>query len=362
MIEIDVDFARGDFRLKTTFQSSARLTALFGRSGAGKSTVIALIAGLARPDRGRIVVAGRTLVDTQAGVFVPSAKRRIGLVFQDANLFPHMTVRQNLAFGRLFTPRRERRIPFDPVVETLGIGALLDRRPVSLSGGERQRVAIGRALLASPRLLLMDEPLASLDRPRKLEILPLIEQLRDEFAIPIVYVSHAVEEVARIAGTVVVMEMGGISAVGPPDTVLYNADGVDRLQLASIISAMVEGFDARYGLTRLAHPAGTLYLPGRVGRTGEVIHVAIRASDVTLAADPPTRMTVQTVLKGTILRLRDADGALAKVDITIDGGGRLVAFATRMGLDALGRGVGQPVYALIKAVALDERAGGDLNA
>ena len=219
-IRVDAALTLGGFDLDIAFENDAGITALFGRSGSGKSTTINLIAGLARPDRGRIVLDGRTLVDTETGVYVPKYRRRVGLVFQDSQLFPHLNVRQNLLFGRWFAPSAERTIAFEPVVETLGIGPLLARKPARLSGGEKQRVALGRALLASPKILLMDEPLASLDQERKLEILPLIERLRDEFRIPIVYVSHSVEEVGRLASRVVVLEAGRVVAVGGVEEVL----------------------------------------------------------------------------------------------------------------------------------------------
>ena len=233
MIAVDVALQLGTFSLAAAFSNDAGITGLFGRSGSGKSTVINLIAGLARPDRGRILLDGRVLVDTEAGVWAPKHRRRIGLVFQDAQLFPHLSVRQNLLFGRWFAPRGKPRIGLDAVVETLGIGHLLKRRPELLSGGEKQRVALGRGLLASPRLLLMDGPLASLDIARKAEILPLIERLRDEFGIPIVYVSHAVEEVARLANKVMVLNAGRVVAVGSPSEVLGllpGAVGTDRLR------------------------------------------------------------------------------------------------------------------------------------
>jgi molybdate transport system ATP-binding protein len=363
MIEVDVDHRQGDFRLEAAFRSEARLTALFGRSGSGKSTLVSLIAGLKRPTRGRIAVDGTVLVDTAKDIFVPSRRRRVGLVFQDALLFPHLSVRHNLAFGRWFAPRAERRIAMDDVVATLGIGHLLDRRPLMLSGGERQRVAIGRALIASPRILLLDEPLASLDRARKLEILPLIERLRDHFGVPIVHVSHAVEEVARLAGEVVLLEAGRVAAVGPPEDVLGRATGgpdadADRFALASVLTARVAGYDEAYALTRLDHPAGPLYLAGRLGRRAAedgTVRVLIRATDVTLAAEAPARTTVRTVLAGRIAAIRPSGEALAIVDVALDGGGRLTAVVTRMGLDALGRAVGEPVHALVKAVAVDER-------
>jgi molybdate transport system ATP-binding protein len=219
-LEIALRHRLGAFSLDLAFSSEAGVIALFGPSGSGKTSVVNAIAGLLRPDSGRVVVEGTTLVDTKAGLFVPPHKRRVGLVFQDARLFPHLTVRQNLVFGRWFTPRAERTGDLDHVVSLLGIGHLLKRRPAGLSGGERQRVAIGRALLASPRLLVLDEPLASLDEARKQEILPYLERLRDEAGVPIVYVSHSREEVARLAGEVVLLEEGRIVGRGTPGEVL----------------------------------------------------------------------------------------------------------------------------------------------
>ena len=197
MISVAVKLERHDFSLDVAFAGGAGVTGLFGPSGCGKTTVIRLVAGLECPDEGRIVLGDRVLTDTATRTRVPPHRRRIGLVFQDAQLFPHFDVATNLAYGRHFTARPLRRIETAAVVEVLGIGHLMKRRPATLSGGEKQRVAIGRALLTSPDLLLMDEPLAALDDQRKLEILPFVERLRDEFAIPILYVSHSVEAVAR---------------------------------------------------------------------------------------------------------------------------------------------------------------------
>jgi molybdate transport system ATP-binding protein len=209
-LEIAVRHRQGAFSLDAEVASDAPVMALFGPSGAGKTTLLNAIAGLVSPDRARIVVDGRILTDTAHKVAVPVHRRRIGYVFQDARLFPHLTVSQNLRYGRWFTPSAERYAGFDEIVDLLGIRPLLARKPQNLSGGEKQRVAIGRALLASPRLLLLDEPLASLDEARKAETLPYIEGLRDELSIPIVYVSHSVDEVRRLAGEVVRLEQGRV--------------------------------------------------------------------------------------------------------------------------------------------------------
>jgi len=205
---------QGDFTLDVAFEGGSGLTALFGPSGAGKTTVLNLIAGVQRPETGRIVVADRTLLDTDAGIYIPAHRRRVGVVFQDAQLFPHLTVDQNIRFGRWFTPPEEGALPNGLVVDVLGVADLLERRPAKLSGGEKQRVALARALLSSPQILLMDEPLSGLDDARRSEIMALIERVRDEFAIPIVYVTHTRDEVRRLASRVVQMEAGRVVAVG----------------------------------------------------------------------------------------------------------------------------------------------------
>lgn len=357
MIDLDVDHEQGGFRLRAAFRSDAGITALFGPSGSGKSTLIGVIAGLVRPRRGRVAIGGTVLVDTAAGIVVPPHRRRIGLVFQDALLFPHLSVRRNLGYGRFFARRAERRIDAEAVIGTLGIGHLLDRRPATLSGGERQRVALARALLAEPRILLMDEPLAALDADRKAEVLPLIERLRDEFGIPIVYVSHAVEEVARLAGTVVMLDHGSVVAVGPPDTVLRPSQGLDgnRFRLASVLTGRLGRADPDYQLTPVLLPSGTIWLSGVIGPEGREVRVVVRGTDVALATAAPRGVTIRTSLQGTITRVTAADGPLATVDVALDGGGGLTAVATRKGLDELGLDRGDRVYALIKTVALDER-------
>lgn len=358
MIRVDVALKLGAFALEVAFENELGITALFGRSGSGKSMTINLIAGLARPDRGRIVLDDRVLVDTKTGIFVPKHRRRVGLVFQDAQLFPHLSVKQNLLFGRWFAPKEEPAIAFDAVMDTLGIGHLLGRRPARLSGGEKQRVAIGRALLSSPKILLMDEPLASLDNERKLEILPLIESLRDEFRIPIVYVSHAVEEVARLAARVVVLENGRVSAIGTVEDVLgpgLRYPGESRFEQSSVISGRLSRVDEAYGMTEISHPAGTIWLAGRAGPIGREARVVIKATDVTLSTAPPRNLSVRTTLVGTVASIKTDDGPLAAVVIRLEGHGQLVALATRKAIDELGLRHGDQVFALVKTVALDER-------
>lgn len=358
MISFDCQLKRSGFTFDVAFETNNGITALFGVSGAGKSTAIRLMAGLERPDRGRIAANGSVLLDTNRKVCVASHKRRIGLVFQDAHLFPHLSVKSNLGYGRWFTPKSERRIAFDPVVDVLGIGHLLERRPDTLSGGERQRVAIGRALLTSPRLLLMDEPLAALDVSRKLEILPFIERLRDEFSIPIIYVSHSVDEVARLAQHVVKLEGGRVVGTGTPTKVLTPTSlshTADRFDAVSVLSGRADRYLADYGLTVFAHPAGEIVVPGQVVSSPNPMRIIIHATNVTISVGRPANTSIRTALSGWVSELRTDDGPFALVTIQFAGGDILKVFVTRLASDELGLAVGREVLALVKAVSIDER-------
>ena len=265
MLEVDIQHRLGAFMLDAHFRSGRGLTALFGRSGAGKTSVVNAIAGLIRPQQGRIVIDGSVALDTERGICTPPHRRRIGYVFQEGRLFPHLTVRHNLLFGNWFAPDHERRnARLADVVDLLGIAALLDRRPARLSGGEKQRVAIGRALLSSPRLLLMDEPLASLDARRKDEILPYLERLRDEAGVPIVYVSHSVAEVTRLATTIVLMSDGQVRAVGPVQEIMGRAELyplTGRFEAGAVLAVRVAAHDPQWSLTELVGGFGKLVVP-----------------------------------------------------------------------------------------------------
>jgi molybdate transport system ATP-binding protein len=358
MIDVDLRRKVGDFSLDVAFRNGDGVTALFGQSGSGKSLTLGIIAGLMRPDWGHVRLNGETLVDVETGAFVPVARRRIGLVFQDSHLFPHLSVRQNLLYGRWFAPREATRIDFDAVVETLGIAPLLARPPARLSGGERQRVAIGRALLSCPRLLLFDEPLAALDMPRKLEIMPLIEKVRDEFRVPIVYVSHAVDEVARLASCVVMIEAGRVKFVGDPATAfsrLATATMEDRFDLSSVLAARVAGPPDRHGLTPLDHPAGTILIAGLAGAPGDLVRVVVRATDVVLSRTRPTDISLRSILAGTVSKVRK-EGFLATVEIEISPGTFLLAAITEGAAADLSLDVGARVFAMFKSAGLDERS------
>jgi molybdate transport system ATP-binding protein len=357
-LEVDVTHRFGSFLLEARFVSEGRLTAFFGRSGSGKTTLVNMIAGIVRPDRGRIVLDGTVLVDTKQRIYVPKYRRRVGYVFQEGRLFPHLTVRQNLLFGQWFTAKRERHIGLDQVLDLLGIAHLMDRRPGALSGGEKQRVAIGRALLTSPRVLLLDEPLASLDDSRKEEILPFIERLRDEADVPIVYVSHSISEVTRLATTVVVIQDGRIVAVGPPTDVLGREgllDAHDAGEAGTLIEAVVAEHDLSFGLTTLRSPAGVLHAPRVELPIGTPVRVRIRARDVMIATARPDGLSALNLLPGRVTAL-DGSGE-GSVAVGLDCGGvRLTARLTRKSVDTLGLAPGREVYAVIKSVALDRES------
>ncbi|MBE7247898.1 MAG: molybdenum ABC transporter ATP-binding protein, partial [Actinomycetospora chiangmaiensis] len=277
---------------------------------------------------------------------------RIGVVFQDARLFPHLSVRQNLAYGRVFARRRHDEAAFAAVTDMLGIGPLLDRRPAGLSGGERQRVAIGRALLAEPRLLLMDEPLAALDEARKAEILPYIERLRDEAGVPVVYVSHSVAEVARLAATVVVLDAGRVAASGPAETILRRADLIPvHGEPGALLTMTVAGPDAATGLTRLRGQVGTLLVPNLTHPPGTTVRVRIPARDVLISLGPPQGLSARNVLPGRIAALTPTgSGVLVEIDCH---GAILTARLTEAAVRDLALTPGRDVVAVIKSAAID---------
>jgi molybdate transport system ATP-binding protein len=354
-LSVDIRQRLGQFELDATLESSGRLTALFGPSGSGKTSIVNMIGGLLRPANGKIVVDGRVLVDTEKCLFVPRHRRRIGYVFQDARLFPHMTVAQNLRYGRFFTPAAERYADFDGVVALLGIGHLLDRKPNLLSGGEKQRVAIGRALIASPRLILMDEPLASLDDARKSEILPYIERLRDETKIPIVYVSHSIAEVARLATDVAVLSAGKVISSGPAAEILSRFDLLpveERNEIGTLLALELVGQDQGFGLTVLRSPGGEWRLPHIDLPIGTRVRARVRARDVMIATEQPNGISALNVLAGTVAEVSAGEGADALV--TVDcGGDRIVARVTRRSVHSLGLTRDRKVFAVVKAVTFD---------
>ncbi len=359
-LSVDIRHRQGKFILEAAFESAGLLTALFGASGSGKTTLVNLIAGLVRPTAGRIAVDGQVLVDTGTKIFVPPHRRRIGYVFQDARLFPHLTVSQNLRYGRFFTPAGERYAAMASVVDLLGIGHLLDRRPGHLSGGEKQRVAIGRALIASPKLILMDEPLASLDQARKAEILPYIERLRDETKIPIVYVSHSVSEVSRLATDAVILSGGRVLAEGLASDVLSRADILppgDQDETGTLLDLELVSHEEEFGLTVLRSSVGEWRLP-RIDRpVGSTVRVRVRARDVMLMLAAPTGMSALNVLPATIDTIATGEGADALVSL-LSGNNPLLARVTRRSIRMLDLKPGMHVHAVVKSVTFDVRQTG----
>ncbi|MCL7465683.1 molybdenum ABC transporter ATP-binding protein [Phaeovulum sp. NW3] len=351
-LSVDLHHRLPGFALQVAFEAPPGVTVLFGHSGSGKSTVINAVAGLLRPDRGRIALDGTVLLDTGAGVMLPPHRRRMGYVFQDGRLFPHLSVRQNLLYGRWFAPR----VPgaeLDRVVDMLGIGPLLARRPGALSGGEKQRVAIGRAILSNPRLLLMDEPLAALDEARKAEILPYLERLRDEWRLPILYVSHSVAEVARLATTVVLLDGGRVVATGPAAAVLADpamAPAMGPREAGAMISARLVAQEDD-GLTRFETGGGPIWLPQVRAAAGARLRLRILAHDVMLATRRPRDISALNILSATVEGIAPGDGPGALVRLRV-GDEVLLARVTRRSAVALDLAPGRAVFAVLKTVSV----------
>ncbi|CUH77010.1 Sulfate/thiosulfate import ATP-binding protein CysA [Tritonibacter multivorans] len=353
VFEVELRHRQGAFDLDASFAAPAGVTVLFGRSGSGKSTVIKSVAGLLPPDQGRIALGGRVVFDRQRGVNIPPHKRRVGYVFQDGLLFPHLNVRQNLKYGQRFAPRHTRFEGFDKIVHMLGLDALLDRFPGQLSGGEKQRVAIGRALLSGPEVLLADEPLSALDDPRKAEILPYFERMRDELQIPILYVSHSPDEVARLATTIVVLERGKILRTGPADDVLADADvtpvgirGAGALIRAAVVSHHEDG------LTELVAGGQTLFVPKVSGRIGAQLRLRVAAHDVVIALSRPEGLSTLNIVPAQIQSVRAGDGPAVLLKLKTPAGD-LLARVTKRSAQALALVQGTACYAVIKSVSID---------
>ncbi len=354
MLDICISRKQGSFAVDTSFTSAGvGVTALFGSSGAGKTSNINMVAGLVRPDEGRISINRHQLFDSAKGINLPPEKRRIGYVFQDGRLFPHLSVRSNLLYGMHRRSSVKRYIGFDQVVQLLGIEHLLIRRPARLSGGEKQRGAIGRALLTSPSLLLMDEPLASLDGARKAEVLPFIARLSREFSIPILYVSHSLEEILNLADAMVFIDSGRAVAVGSIEDLMSHRD-LQRLtgytDCGAVISTVVELQDKAVGLTQLRFPGGLLKVPQFDSPMGAKVRVRIEARNVAIALVPPEQISVQNILPGTVEEIVAGNGSL--VDVRLNVGCSLLARITPQAWKDLDLKPGQRVFALIKSVAV----------
>lgn len=353
MIEVDIKKKLSSFALDAAFKGGDGVTALFGRSGAGKSTIVKAIAGLVRPDAGVIRVGGTTFFDRAKRISLPVHRRRVGMLFQDGRLFPHLTVKQNLLYG-FARARGEKRIALDTVVGVLDIAPLLERRPVALSGGERQRVALGRALLSQPRLLLLDEPLASLDEARKAEVLPYFETLNTEFGIPMLYVSHDVDEVVRLASDVVLLEQGRAIAAGPLGEVTARLElppGAEGFGSGVVLECRVERQESDAGLTVLSTALGPVKVALLDRAVGSRLSIRIAARDVALALDTPVNISVQNLLQGSIVEMGEFPGHIARLKLAV-GSGFLLSEVTADAARRLNLAPGLRVVALVKSVAI----------
>lgn len=355
--EISLSHTQGAFQLDASFGFSAPgVTALFGHSGAGKSTIIHAIAGLIQPDEGRIIIGGETLLDSAQGLCVPAPERRLGVVFQDARLFPHLNVKTNLLYGQRRAKEKPDINEIEHIVTLLGLERLLERKPRSLSGGERSRVALGRALLMHPRALLLDEPLSALDAARKNEILPYLERVRDESKIPILYVSHSMDEVARLADQIIVLHEGRVIAEGSLFDVTSNLDliGGGAQLPGSVLEATVNGHDQAHALSELNISGETIVVPALNRNIGATVRLRIDAQDVMLALSKPEGISANNVLPATISEIRAGSGPYEDVLLSL-GKARIIARITRRSAERLKLEKGQEIFAVIKSVTVGGR-------
>jgi molybdate transport system ATP-binding protein len=344
----------GDFALAVDLECPGKgVTALFGPSGSGKTTILRCIAGLERVREGKCLVNGEAWQDTTKGVFTPPHRRAVGYVFQEANLFPHLSVRRNLEYGWQRVGATERKVDIDPVIEMMGIAELLERNPRTLSGGEKQRVSIARALLASPRLLLMDEPLASLDQSSKREIFPYLERLHTNLSIPVLYVSHDAQEISRVADWVALVEKGKIVAFGDIVEMMTRLDlSLARGEQAmAVLDTEIVEHDDEYGLTQVRFAGGALSLPQLSDPIGAHVRVGILARDASLALRRHTDSSILNIIPARVIeKSNDGDGhVLVRLDAS---GARLLARITRKSAHHLDIRPGMNVFVQVKSVAI----------
>lgn len=357
MIDIDISLQQGAFRLDARFSSPQGVTALFGKSGSGKSSIVKAIAGLLLPERGSIIVNGEVLFDSQRRVNVPAVRRRAGIVFQDGRLFPHLTVQDNLLYG-FKRARGTREIEPDRVIDVLGIRPLLSRRPMHLSGGERQRVAVGRALLMQPRVLLMDEPLASLDNERKQELVPFFGMLNDRFGIPILHVTHDPSEVFELAQHVVLLANGRVSASGSLEEItaqLRLPPGAEPLGFGAVLAGHVSSHEPDRGLTVISTGAGAFHVPLIDRPAGARVTLRIHARDVAIAITRPENISIQNIFGAVIDEMEATDRQTVRIALR-SGDCRLLSEVTQDSVARLGLKVGDTAFALVKAAAIVRNA------
>jgi molybdate transport system ATP-binding protein len=356
-IEVSLRHRLSHFALDSSFGVAGQgVTALFGPSGSGKTTIINAIAGLLRPDYGRIVIDGEILLDTDAQVFMPARLRRTGYVFQDSRLFPHLSVERNLLFGVRRAPQSANLPRFSDIVDLLSLGALLRRKPAKLSGGEKSRVALGRALLSGARLLLLDEPLAALDAKRKSEILPYLERLRDSVRLPMIYVTHSVDEVARLAENLIVLQDGKIAAQGSVFELLSEPALGPIVPMQGAVFPVTIAEHRADGLTALEFDGGLLLVPRLNKPLQEKLRVRVRPDDVILARIRPEEISANNVMPAQVVAAPMESGTHADVQLRC-GRVRFLARITRASLKRLCLREGETIFAIIKSVAVDPQAG-----
>ena len=353
MIDIDFHRTQGNFSLHAKCMIDSPVVGLFGPSGAGKSTILGIIAGLIKPNAGHLILDGDYLFDTKRGINIPLHQRRIGTVFQDSRLFPHLNVRDNLNYGFNLVSQKNRRLGFSQVVELLDIGQLLTQKPYQLSGGEKQRVTLGRALLTSPRLLLLDEPLASLDVRLKQQILPFLRLVKDEINIPMIYVSHAIDEILYLTSQLMIIDRGKLLANGKFNEIIYQPSVLamaSSLGLENVICASVLRHDQEYGYTELKHGEQIIVIPLISTDVGETMTTVIAASNVALSLSLIKNVTIQNQLQGIVKEIKQIG---YRVLVTVDiGESLIVAEVTAKALQSLCIATGSRVYCLIKAQAI----------
>lgn len=349
MLSLDVQLQRGSFDLEASFSLDKPVTGLFGSSGSGKSTLLNLVAGLARPDNGWLKLGDKHLFHSKKNINLSPNKRDIGVVFQDSQLFPHLSVTKNLLYGYKRTAKKQRRFEITEIVDLLEIGHLLKKRPFQLSGGEKQRVGLGRALLASPQFLLLDEPLASLDQGLKRQILPFLKRVKDELALPMVYISHSMEEILHLTDHLIVINKGRILGAGHFYDVIKTETvrGVaDSMGLENIVKVNIIGFDINSGHT-IAEIQGHILLLPLTDRfsIGNCCYISIRSSEIAIARHHIEHISIQNQLKGKILGFTKNVNCVA---LHVDIGTPLIVDITPKAFAQLALTQGEDIHCLIK--------------
>lgn len=352
-LELDVKGSNSGFSVEAAFQAPAGVTALFGTSGAGKTTLLRMIAGTLRPEQGRIALGGLVLFDGDKSINLKPEQRHIGYVYQDARLFPHLNVLRNLTYAQWAGKRQSHR-KVEEITGLLGLEHLLQHKPHQLSGGEKQRVAIGRALLSAPKLLLLDEPLSSLDHARRQEILPYLERLRDESGLPIVYVSHEVDEVARLADTLVLLEQGRVRNSGSVFDIFSQIDGVDDTK-SVLLQGEVTRSDEADSIVEMTTGDYNFQLTGHALQSGMKMRLRIRSKDVSVSRSAPVDISIRNIFPVTITDISTNEGPFAELSLQL-GGTHLLSRISRKSVQDLQLKTGEQVFALVKAVSIDRGA------